>query len=309
MANPNPTHRWTKGQASPNPTGKAKPQLAAARTLAAHLREAVSDAQIGEWLLAIFAGRDPFVKVNNTDNLPQAPSVPLDWTHRMAAMKMLLERRDGMPMQAVVLKGELEMRARAIDDAAGVIQVSTLDASARAALRRGLAHALGEPIDAESVEVAPTPPQARQPIVEPVAVEAPQSSAPNSSTVHEQRSNPPDGLPVDITPPKPIDGRTREAKQVLPEETPLDGHMVLTFPHSSNVASADLNVDTGVVSVSFHSPRGLQVYQFLNVTRPMMAAWREAESAGSWFSREIRQKFSRHPMIKSPKGPTPGTVL
>lgn len=134
--NPN----WVKGQ-GPN-AGIVREQRNAARSLAIACKEAASDEQIADWLLKIAAGIDPWLNIESPSDRPIAlPDAP-DWTHRMAAFKMFLERRDGMPMQAVVLKAEVEAIQRMQVDASDAIDVDSLDPVAARALEIALTGAL-----------------------------------------------------------------------------------------------------------------------------------------------------------------------
>ncbi len=158
---------WVPGMKSPNPGGIAKPDRLAARSLALACREAASDEQIAEWLLEIASGRWPEIRAakrkSNVDGVPNVVDMtsPPDSTHRMAALKEFLLRRDGQPMQSVVLMADIEARARRIDNASDAIDIGDWDPVAAGALEVALTRAIGganttDAIDVESVEVKKT---------------------------------------------------------------------------------------------------------------------------------------------------------
>lgn len=158
----------------PNPTGLTVRDRIAKRGLAITLREMVSDEEIGEALVAIaLEGRWPTrttysgqrgrpghgkVEVHPAAQPLAAMSTTPDGAHRMMALKFLLERRNGMPMQGVLLKAEIDARTRAIDAAGDAIDLDALDTGAAELLEQALTKALGGAratrpvIDAESYE-------------------------------------------------------------------------------------------------------------------------------------------------------------
>jgi hypothetical protein len=142
----NPT--WAPGVGG-NPSGRAHRDKVAARSLAFTLREVVSDEELARVLTCIMRGEEPFPK-----ETPGLGSTPPDWGVRMAAIKMLLERRNGMPMQEIHVKAELE--ALVATTSVPLVDAINLDALPRAALdalEEGLAGALeAGAIDAEAVE-------------------------------------------------------------------------------------------------------------------------------------------------------------
>lgn len=71
----------------------------------------------------------------------------------------------------------------------------------------------------------------------------------------------------------------------------------IMFEGSSNVRSAKLNPETGVVAVLF---RNGQTVHYGAFTVDMMIEWEAAKSAGSWFHHNVRQKPDRHPILKAP---------
>lgn len=140
--------KWMPGQ-SGNPSGRPSRDRQAARSLAFTLREVMSDEELARVLTCLVRGEEPFPSTT-----PGLGSTPPDWGVRMAAMKMLLERRNGMPMQEVHVKAELEALLVATNvSLADVIDLDALGPAAVDALERGLAGVLGEGVlDVEAVE-------------------------------------------------------------------------------------------------------------------------------------------------------------
>lgn len=153
--NPN----WHKGMASPNPAGPNSVTGVAKRSLALACQEAASDDEIAEWLLRIAIdgewpdkrarrrGRGGKIEertepTEQQKRLNEITSTPPDSTHRVMALKMFLERRNGQPMQAIALRAELEARTRVISQANDVIDLDELDADAALVLEAGLTRAL-----------------------------------------------------------------------------------------------------------------------------------------------------------------------
>ncbi len=155
-----------KGGASLNPSGKDRGTIVSARSLALACRDAASDEEIAQWLLEIASGRWPDIRpavkrANVTAETPiqvDMPPSPPDGPQRMAALKEFLLRRDGQPMQAVVLKADIEARARRIENASDAIEIEAFDPAVGAALEVALTRALGAAnivgaIDVDSTEV------------------------------------------------------------------------------------------------------------------------------------------------------------
>lgn len=141
------------------PPGSTKPGLTttdriAKRGLAIVAREMVSDEEIIGALIEIgLEGKWPTHKVP-TGGRPRKETHPVaaplaamssspDGAHRMMAIKMLLERRNGMPMQGVLLKAEIDARTRAINAAGDAIDLDALDGGAAELLEQVLTKALG----------------------------------------------------------------------------------------------------------------------------------------------------------------------
>lgn len=128
------------------PTGLSRAARIAKRNLAIVLQEMVSEEAIGKALIAIaFEGRWPR-GLDDSDAKKILDAAP-DGAQRMMAIKYLLERRNGMPMQSVVLQAEIEARHRTLSNADDVIDVESIDVTAARALEAALgkALALGEP--------------------------------------------------------------------------------------------------------------------------------------------------------------------
>lgn len=94
--------------------------------LAKALRDVVSDEWIAGFLLGVISGEDPCARRSKLGTkLAGGVQTPPDWTTRMKALKMFLERRDGMPMQAIHVEQEIR--------AAGHVQVDISAATLRQA--------------------------------------------------------------------------------------------------------------------------------------------------------------------------------
>lgn len=162
-----------KGAPSTNAAGRGgRPVISAARSLAIACQEAASDEEIAEWLLEIASGRWPHIRGKKPESPSETPikldtNVAPSGEQRMQALKEFLLRRDGQPMQAVVLKADIEARARRIENASDAIEVEAFDANSAGVLEAALWRALGggvaavlpaaantaPAIDVESVEV------------------------------------------------------------------------------------------------------------------------------------------------------------
>lgn len=158
--NPN----WFRGMASPNPHGPNAVTGVAKKSLALACQDAASDEEIAEWLLRIAIDgewpekrrrrrkRDGTIEerelkpgtadANAAARMAELSITPPDSTHRVMALKMFLERRNGQPMQAIALRAELEARTRVISQANDVIDLDALDAGAALVLEAGLTRAL-----------------------------------------------------------------------------------------------------------------------------------------------------------------------
>lgn len=143
---------WKPGIKSPNPGGKPLPERLAQRTLAETLRNMLPGEELGRALLTIAAGVDPWAeqrgKKPNPDNLPVPGDVPLDWTHRMAALKMYVEYAHGKPLQGVIVDAQVRQETRVVDERSASIELRELvatDPTARAAMRQLVGAMMGRP--------------------------------------------------------------------------------------------------------------------------------------------------------------------
>ena len=98
-----------KSGASGNPGGKPLPERLAVRTIQDAFRDLADPVDIGNSLLTVFSGKDPFIgREKIPDHMPQPMSVPIDWQHRLAAMKMYLEYGYGKPVQGHTIQAQIE---------------------------------------------------------------------------------------------------------------------------------------------------------------------------------------------------------
>lgn len=77
------------------------------RSISDAMRSLADPAELGKALLLIFSGQDPFRGNKNKDGLPVAKAVPIDMTHRMAALKLYLEYAYGKPLQGLIVDGQM----------------------------------------------------------------------------------------------------------------------------------------------------------------------------------------------------------
>lgn len=139
-----------KGGPSTNVAGRGgRAVLSAARSLAIACQEAATDEEIAEWLLEIASGRWPAIRDAKKPKTPSETPIQLDTNvapsgeQRMQALKEFLLRRDGQPMQAVVLKADIEARARRIENASDAIEIESFDPNSAGVLEAALWRALG----------------------------------------------------------------------------------------------------------------------------------------------------------------------
>ena len=69
----------------------------------------------------------------------------------------------------------------------------------------------------------------------------------------------------------------------------MNGPETVEFPSSSNLASATYDPDTETLHVDFVSGDG---YDYFNVPRATYRGLAQAPSAGSYFHRNIRQRYA-----------------
>lgn len=142
---------WIAGRPNPNPGGKALPERLAARTIAETFRELADPIEIGRSLLALYSGIDPFARPDapNPDGLPTPGKVPIDMTHRMAALKMFLEYGYGKPLQGVVVDARVRQETTVREERTTVVElreVAKNSPAAREALRTIARAMLGAPV-------------------------------------------------------------------------------------------------------------------------------------------------------------------
>ncbi len=95
-------------------------------------------------------------------------------------------------------------------------------------------------------------------------------------------------------PPAPVAAVLKEvAKEVLPDPN------LLEFGKSSNLKSAKLDPATEIVDVTFGNGATAKYEKF---TPELMKEWASAQSAGTWFHQNVRQKPDLHPMVGAPAG-------
>ena len=76
---------------------------------------------------------------------------------------------------------------------------------------------------------------------------------------------------------------------------PVDPAPVLSLAfQNSNIRAASLDPATGICTVEFKSGKS---YRYGGFTAELMAAWRDAPSAGSWFNAYVKNRTDIHPLI------------
>lgn len=119
---------------------KSAPEIRRGRVkLALELQEKISNDDIFFWLREVMAGRDPDVPKDakgNPRSVGLGTSGPLpDWSTRMRAARMLLERRDGMPAQHVHIEQEITASLNVANALVDRNRVAALPAADKALLR------------------------------------------------------------------------------------------------------------------------------------------------------------------------------
>ena len=124
---------------------KAPPNTIGARgrfRLAAECAKLMADREVAVWLREVMAGRDPDARRDQEGNLaPGSIEVVPDWTDRMRAAKMFLDRRNGLPPQAVLVEDSTSAPA-AVGMPTIVQAVKALPQADQGALREILRRAL-----------------------------------------------------------------------------------------------------------------------------------------------------------------------
>lgn len=165
--------------ASPNPSGRALPERLAARTIAESIRDVVPGPELARILLCLASGIDPWAddarKRPNPDGLPVAGAVPLDWTHRMAALKMLAEYGYGKPLQGVIIDAQVRQETTVREERTTVVELRDVAArspEARDALRvlaRAMLGGQAPPAGRAQHGLARKAPELSRELAEPVA--------------------------------------------------------------------------------------------------------------------------------------------
>lgn len=329
-----------------NPSGLAGPERRVSRSVSEALRGLLSDEDFGRALLAIAAGVDPFAKERkkDPDGVPGLGALPLDWQHRMAALKMYAEYSRGKPLQGVIVQADIDQRI-ALESTTnqGPIDFASMPPAVRAALRLAAASVLGRALPIEGLSagqplelgqgdhLAGEQRPARA-LARPIDVDAEEVRGERAAQAQEPRvpGSVQDLCQVAAGGAAPrVDSVAHQVAGELDDVLGLGGietgvhvdtvaialpgvkapaAIALDFPGSTNLHGAELGVD-GILTVTFldgeRNPG--RRYRYRNVTPAMMDAWRAAPSAGAWFSREIRAQHQRHPVVAEQR--LPGAVL
>jgi len=156
---PRTSGTWLPGMKALNPGGKTLPERMAARTIAEAFRSLADPVDIGKSLLAIFAGVDPFEERKpNPDGMPEPARVPIDMTHRLAALKLYVEYGYGKPLQGVIVDAQVRQETRVIEERTHVVELRELasrDPAAREALRVIARAALSPAVARDAERVGP----------------------------------------------------------------------------------------------------------------------------------------------------------
>lgn len=93
-------------------SNKPLPERLAARTITEAFRSLADPIDIGKALLALAGGEDPWkaIRKKAPDNLPNEAPSPIDWNHRLAALKLYLEYGYGKPQQGITIAAEINAR-------------------------------------------------------------------------------------------------------------------------------------------------------------------------------------------------------
>lgn len=67
----------------------------------------------------------------------------------------------------------------------------------------------------------------------------------------------------------------------------------ITFPKSSNITGAELDTETGVLSVTF---KGAKQYSYEGFDEKLLDDWKAAKSAGGWFYHNVKTNPERFPL-------------
>lgn len=137
-------HRWGKGHPyypPKNPDrGKRAETRKKMRELAVIIREEWPPEQMFAWLRAVASGKDPDAAMETMPDGTQvaAGGVPPDWSVRMRAVKMLLERALGLPAQHVQIDAEVRAALGVASVTADASSFKNMNMEALKSLRGGL---------------------------------------------------------------------------------------------------------------------------------------------------------------------------
>lgn len=100
-------------------------------------------------MLSIAGGQDPWASTERKpDNMPTELAGPIDWNHRLAALKLYLEYSWGKPMQGVAIQAEIAMTQTIASDHEHVSEIRSIvgaDPQARELMRALAAKIAGVP--------------------------------------------------------------------------------------------------------------------------------------------------------------------
>lgn len=323
------------GIRSPNPLSSSAPDRHARRTIGDALRDLMTPKRLGEVLLAIAAGVDPFAseRKRNPDGVPQLGSTEIDWTHRMAALKMFAEYAHGKPAQSVVVQAEIDQRI-ALEQRVevGPVDFRSMPPEVRAAMRVVAAGVLGRAlppqsdptasakhvgvVDAASVEV-----RGEQPLVGAGSAQGERTGVLGEAADVELKPMPA-SLALVVQPIEDVDVRlgddtipdqvrdgARDEGRAEGDQGGSPGVAWVEFVGSSNLARCRLV--GGVCEVVFRRGDGEDgpTYRYANVTPAMVEEWRAAPSAGAWFARKIRARPLQYPVVGRPEPVTRGPLV
>lgn len=237
---------WKPGIPSPNPTGKMTlGERVAARTIAEAFRELADPVDIGRSLLAIYSGIDPFAKVDdsNPDKLPVQGAVPIDMTHRMAALKMYLEYGYGKPLQGVVIDAQVRQQTTLREERHTVVELRELSRSspeAREALRTIARAVLGQRTSVQ-VEAGNAQPLGgvADPLVRAAPELAPELARAPEGEVRGAAEGAPDDGGVAVSKPEALE----EDELLAEEDGPVGEGVALLDLHGDMIAELDAAVN------------------------------------------------------------------
>ena len=157
---------WKPGQTAPN-GNRPLPERLAQRTIQQAFRELADPIDIGNALLGVFAGMDPFNKLKPPaeNGMPRDVPPPIDWNHRLAAAKLFLEYSYGKPVQGHVVMAQIENTMKVQVEHSHTAELRSLtenNPEARALLRQLAATIAG----AAATPSTPPPPATMTPVLD-----------------------------------------------------------------------------------------------------------------------------------------------